>query len=171
MNNVGNRERLIRVLLGLALIILGFVAFSGVAQWAAYFVGIILLATGVVGWCGIYSIIGFSSKGEGLDKITRRDIEHAVKAHAIATDSKIERVKAERPVAKKTPAKKKPVSKKATSAKSSTKNVTKKAPVKRKTTAKKPAAKKASASKASTTKKVPVKKKITTSKAKPKAKK
>ncbi len=54
MRNVGNIDRLLRLLAGLGLISLVFVGPQ--TPWA--WLGIILVITAVVGWCPIYKIIG-----------------------------------------------------------------------------------------------------------------
>ncbi len=51
--NVENADRLIRVLLGIAL--LGVVVFvSGNWRWAGL-IGLVPLATGLIGWCPVYA--------------------------------------------------------------------------------------------------------------------
>jgi hypothetical protein len=55
--NVGTIDRAARVVLGLVLIALAFTGTLGV--WA--YIGIIPLATGLVGSCPLYSMLGFST--------------------------------------------------------------------------------------------------------------
>ena len=52
--NVGTTERIIRVLVGLALIALVFVGPQTPWGW----VGVIPLLTGLMGWCGLYALFG-----------------------------------------------------------------------------------------------------------------
>jgi hypothetical protein len=55
--NVANWERIIRIALGLILVSLVFVGPQTLWGWA----GLILVATGAVGTCPIYSVLGFST--------------------------------------------------------------------------------------------------------------
>lgn len=52
--NVGKTERIIRVLVGLALLALVFVGPQTPWGW----IGLVPLITGLVGWCGIYTLLG-----------------------------------------------------------------------------------------------------------------
>lgn len=59
--NVGNTDRIIRVILGIALLA-GFFLNPGESAWRyLYLIGIIPLATGVFSTCPIYSILGMST--------------------------------------------------------------------------------------------------------------
>lgn len=55
--NVGNADKIIRIVLGLAVIVLGFIFQS---WWGL--VGIVLLLTGLINFCPIYYVIGASTK-------------------------------------------------------------------------------------------------------------
>jgi len=55
--NVGTTDRVIRVIIGLGLI--GF-AWSSVLWWLAV-IGAAVLVTGLVGWCGLYALLGIST--------------------------------------------------------------------------------------------------------------
>ncbi len=55
--NVGGIDRILRIVVGLALIILAATGNIGVWGW----LGIIVLATGVVGICMPYTLFGFST--------------------------------------------------------------------------------------------------------------
>ncbi len=55
--NEGTIDRIFRVVVGLALIVLGF-QYAMVWLWV---VGLIVLGTGLVGWCGIYQVLGIST--------------------------------------------------------------------------------------------------------------
>jgi len=81
ISNVGKTDRIIRIILGISLIILGFLIRNNnnVIAFVLIIFGIISFVTGVVGWCGFYSIFDFSSKGYGVDKITKREIQSAVR--------------------------------------------------------------------------------------------
>ncbi|MFM1862080.1 MAG: YgaP family membrane protein [Gemmobacter sp.] len=58
--NVGGIDRIIRIVVGLALIAGYFLNPDASLRWL-YLVGIIPLATGVLGTCGLYSLIGIST--------------------------------------------------------------------------------------------------------------
>lgn len=55
--NEGNLDRALRVILGLALLIAYFTHADASYRWA-YLIGIVPLATGLLGSCPIYSIFG-----------------------------------------------------------------------------------------------------------------
>ena len=55
--NVGNIERMLRVIIGLGLISLVFVGPQTVWGW----IGIVPLATGLIGWCPPYALLGIST--------------------------------------------------------------------------------------------------------------
>lgn len=58
--NVGGIDRIIRIVVGLSLIAGYFLNPDASLRWL-YLVGIIPLATGVLGTCGLYSLIGIST--------------------------------------------------------------------------------------------------------------
>ncbi len=60
--NVGNIDRIIRIVLGLALIAVGFFALAGAAGTIVGVIGFIFLLTGLVGWCPLYSLFKFSTR-------------------------------------------------------------------------------------------------------------
>ena len=55
--NVGTLDRIIRIFLGLALIILAYTGIIG--AWG--YVGIIPLATGLLKWCPLYTLLGIQT--------------------------------------------------------------------------------------------------------------
>ena len=55
--NVGNIDRILRVVLGLALIALTLTGTIGVWGW----IGIVPLATAAMGFCPLYTVLGFST--------------------------------------------------------------------------------------------------------------
>ena len=60
--NVGTIDRVARVLAGAALlasVVINY--FGGLAGYAAVFVGAILVATGLLGTCGLYTLLGIST--------------------------------------------------------------------------------------------------------------
>ena len=56
-SNVGGIDRILRIVLGLVLIALVFVG----PQTAWGWIGIVPLATGLLGWCPPYAIFGFNT--------------------------------------------------------------------------------------------------------------
>jgi len=147
-SNIGRYERLVRIIFGIFLIIFGFSEqVSSYFSWVSIFIGIIITATGFVGWCGLYSICGISTKGTGINKISRKDIEKAVKEAVIKENLKEDTKKKSTPAKKKTAIKKTstkktaPTKKKTTSTKA---NTSKKTTSTKKTTTKKKAATKKS---------------------------
>jgi hypothetical protein len=55
--NIGSVERIIRIIAGIAIISLAFVGPQ--SAWA--YLGIVPLATGLIGWCPPYALFGFST--------------------------------------------------------------------------------------------------------------
>jgi hypothetical protein len=56
-SNVGGLDRIIRIVLGLVLI--GLAATGTVGWWG--WLGIVPLATGAIGWCPPYSLLGINT--------------------------------------------------------------------------------------------------------------
>lgn len=59
-NNVGGIDRIIRIVAGLALLAAFFLTTGGAWHWL-YLIGIVPLATGLMGSCPLYSILGLST--------------------------------------------------------------------------------------------------------------
>ena len=59
--NEGKTDRTIRIVLGVILLGLAFFSLSGLAQIVAGIAGAIALITGVVGFCGLYTILGITT--------------------------------------------------------------------------------------------------------------
>jgi|TARA_R100001143_G_scaffold58994_1_gene57345 hypothetical protein len=57
MKNVGGVDRALRIVVGLALIIAALAQYIGPWGW----IGVIPLATGLIGMCPLYKLFGFSS--------------------------------------------------------------------------------------------------------------
>jgi hypothetical protein len=55
--NIGFAEKVVRVVLGLAVLSLAFIGPK--SPWA--YLGIIPLATGLIAWCPAYALFGFST--------------------------------------------------------------------------------------------------------------
>ena len=60
-NNVGNLDRVIRVVAGLALLALFLVYPGAWWVWLTGAVGLVLVATGLVGTCPLYLLLGLST--------------------------------------------------------------------------------------------------------------
>ncbi len=59
--NMGQTDRIIRVVVGIVLLILAFTTLGGTWAWIAGIVGAVMLATSAMGWCPPYSILGIST--------------------------------------------------------------------------------------------------------------
>jgi len=59
--NVGNADRIIRIVVGLAILSLLFLL-EGNARWWGL-VGLVPLATGLMRWCPAYSVLGTNTCG------------------------------------------------------------------------------------------------------------
>ena len=58
--NVGNTDRVIRIVAGLALFFAAYTT-GGTAAIVLTIAGVLALATGLVGWCGLYALLGFNT--------------------------------------------------------------------------------------------------------------
>ncbi len=61
--NVGTFDRILRALIGVALLILAFASGlplfeSGFLKWLAAVVGVVMLVVALVRWCPLYALIG-----------------------------------------------------------------------------------------------------------------
>ena len=57
--NVGGADRVVRIVAGLGLLSLAFVLEGGTRWWAL--LGLVPLATGLVGWCPLYPLVGLDT--------------------------------------------------------------------------------------------------------------
>ncbi len=65
--NVGNPERILRIIMGIVLFAIAFVVIGGgVWQWVAAGVGVVLIVTGIAGVCWLYSAIGWITGNKRL---------------------------------------------------------------------------------------------------------
>jgi membrane-bound ClpP family serine protease len=62
--NESNVDRILRVVAALILFGLAFFVFEGWVVWVLGIVGIVLLLTGAVGFCPMYTLLGFGTKSE-----------------------------------------------------------------------------------------------------------
>jgi hypothetical protein len=58
--NVGTIDRILRILIGIALLIWGFLLSEPYNYWGL--IGVIPLFTALIGWCPAYSLIGIKTK-------------------------------------------------------------------------------------------------------------
>ena len=58
--NEGTLDRALRIIVGLALIAGFFLNGGGAWSWL-YLIGIVPLATGLIGWCGLYAVFGIKT--------------------------------------------------------------------------------------------------------------
>jgi low temperature requirement protein LtrA len=59
--NEGTIDRTIRVVIGSVALLAGYFWLGGTLQTIAYVVGVVALATGLLGFCGLYSLLGVST--------------------------------------------------------------------------------------------------------------
>lgn len=59
--NMGQTDRAIRGVVGIALLILAFVSLTGGWAWVAGIVGVVLLATAAMGSCPPYALLGINT--------------------------------------------------------------------------------------------------------------
>ncbi len=61
--NEGKVDRIVRVILGIVLLYVGIVpmGLSGIWSYVVVLVALILLVTGLSGFCGLYSVIGIKT--------------------------------------------------------------------------------------------------------------
>ena len=60
--NMGNMDRIIRLVLGIIVGVVAFLAVSGIAQIILWVVGAILILTAAIGFCPLYAPFHFSTK-------------------------------------------------------------------------------------------------------------
>lgn len=61
ITNVGTIDRVLRILAGLALIAVALGFFGSDYQTVWGWIGLIPLATGLVGWCPLYTVLGLKT--------------------------------------------------------------------------------------------------------------
>lgn len=58
-NNIGSADKIARIAVGALLIVLTLMGTIGAWGW----IGVVPLATALIGWCPAYSIIGVNTRG------------------------------------------------------------------------------------------------------------
>lgn len=58
--NEGNLDRIARIVVGLGLVVYGFMMQGALGTGISIF-GLIPIATGVIGWCPLYTLLGIST--------------------------------------------------------------------------------------------------------------
>ncbi|MCS7313477.1 MAG: DUF2892 domain-containing protein [Acidobacteria bacterium] len=59
--NVGGVERTIRILVGVGLLLLAFLALEGTARWVVGVIAVVPLATGIAKFCPLWSLLGINT--------------------------------------------------------------------------------------------------------------
>lgn len=59
--NEGNIDRIVRGVVGIALIAFFFINMGTTLAWIALVVGAVALFTAVTGWCGVYTLFGINT--------------------------------------------------------------------------------------------------------------
>lgn len=60
-SNVGGIDRILRIVIGLALVALALGLIPGVAPSVWGWIGVVPLLTGIVGWCPPYALFGLNT--------------------------------------------------------------------------------------------------------------
>jgi hypothetical protein len=60
--NESTTDRIIRVIIGIVAFTAGRFTFTGTISVVFYVIGGIALVTGIIGFCGLYAILGISTK-------------------------------------------------------------------------------------------------------------
>ena len=63
--NMGQTDRLIRAIVGVALLVLAFTTLSGALTWVAGAIGVVLLGTAALGSCPPYGLLGINTCKKG----------------------------------------------------------------------------------------------------------
>ncbi len=59
--NVGNTDRIVRFIIGIALLIWAFAGLQGGWAWVAGIVGLVLIGTAWIKFCPLYTLFGIST--------------------------------------------------------------------------------------------------------------
>lgn len=61
IQNVGEVDRVVRVVVGVVGLLIAYSVMNGTGQIIVYVVGLILMITGLVGFCPLYKLFGIST--------------------------------------------------------------------------------------------------------------
>jgi len=61
-SNMGNADRVLRVIVGIVLVVVGFAVLNGTVGIVVGVIGLIPLATGLIGWCPLYTLFNLKTK-------------------------------------------------------------------------------------------------------------
>ncbi len=70
--NEGTFDRVLRTVLGIALLAIAIFALANVWQWVLGAVGLILIITGLVGFCPLYRLVGLNTCAVDMNASARR---------------------------------------------------------------------------------------------------
>ena len=60
--NMGNTDRVVRAIIGIVMMAVGFGVLDGAAAIAVGVIGVVLFATSLIGWCPLYVPFRFSTR-------------------------------------------------------------------------------------------------------------
>ncbi len=60
--NESTTDRVIRVVIGIIALLVGYKMLNGIMQTIAYVIGAVALTTGVIGFCGLCALLGISTR-------------------------------------------------------------------------------------------------------------
>ncbi|MBN1920567.1 MAG: DUF2892 domain-containing protein [Anaerolineae bacterium] len=90
--NVGDLERLLRVILGIYAMLLGFLFISGLIGNLLGFIGLLVFITGAVGWCGIYALMGRELPRAAVSEPDQAPEETGIGTGSLAEEEKLSSV-------------------------------------------------------------------------------
>jgi uncharacterized membrane protein len=62
--NVGTADRIVRIILGIVIIFIAWGWLHGIPKGIVYLIGLILIVTGILGTCLVYSLLGKNTLGK-----------------------------------------------------------------------------------------------------------
>lgn len=65
--NISAFERFLRVTIGLVVLWISAMGLGGVFLWAGIAISLVLILTGLVGYCQIYSLLGINTKSSSSE--------------------------------------------------------------------------------------------------------
>lgn len=71
VQNISDRERVLRVVLGIYSMLLGFMFIQGVVGIVIGVIGVIAFLTGATGFCGLYVLLG----KEPVERVSEDDVD------------------------------------------------------------------------------------------------